>query len=180
MASPRLRMPLPDVPGASAKWESRAIPKPSASKDPPTPRQPPRLRLAGAGLPPRVCAAAMAFTTKDGGGVTSQMSLRGAAGPPRVPSGSPREEGLGKVFWSSSRAKRHRQGEEWAPKHVGLAPGWRRRRHGNRGWRPQRRLRAALLWEGNVLVTWAGLTVAKWPGLRLPRPGHKTKRSHSL
>ncbi|MEJ1271510.1 family with sequence similarity 227 member A [Cricetulus griseus] len=45
------------------------------------------------------------------------MSLRGAAGPPRVPSGSPREEGLAKVFWSSSRAKRHRQGEEWAPKH---------------------------------------------------------------
>lgn len=80
-------------------------------KDPPTSRQPSRRRLAGAGFPSRARAAAMASTTEGGGGATSQRSLRGAAGLPRVPSASASTEGLGKVFWSYSYAKWCRPGE---------------------------------------------------------------------
>lgn len=112
------RPPLPGWPRPSPSaprrtwrvWEAGVQSSPQAfCKDPPTSRQPSRRRLAGAAS--RACAAVMASTTEGGGGATSQRSLRGAAGLPRVPSASASAEGLGKVFWSYSYAKWCRPGE---------------------------------------------------------------------
>lgn len=112
--------PLPEVPAC----EDRVQSLPAAfCKDPPRPRQPPRPRLAGAGLPSCACAASLASTTEDAGGDTSGASLREAAGPLLSPSGSRIEESLGHVFWRDTHALWHRPGETCPSKTAGLVPG---------------------------------------------------------
>lgn len=144
------------------------------------PRQPSRLRLAGAGDPSRACAAAMASTTEDGGEATSQTSFRASAGSPPAGSlrftrrGNPRERLLELLTrqvaqsrggvppytrWSGPRVA---PPSPWQPRVAAPGPA-----HG------------CIVVGKECVVTQTGLTVAKWPGLRLPRPGHKAKRAPS-